>query len=193
MPQYGGNLVTSQGSHVELYRAEFNRLYEDASYSAQTYYEASKGAEFLGRAIVYVPALLASVSSLLIILGLSKDWGAVGIASGIVSATSSFLGTERKAAAFRHSGNSFTKLRHEARLWRDTLVETRPETEAIDALKKLRSDYNEVVEVIELPGNHFFKKASRRITKNVLQYSGSTWVSRSPETGASDGKAALPN
>jgi hypothetical protein len=165
--------VTVPAKHIQLYKVEFNKMYTDASYSAQTYYEATKAAELWGRGIVFIPALLAATSSLLIVLGLSKLWGVVGIVSGVISATSSFLGAERKASLFRESGNSFTNLRHEARMWRDSLVEIRPETEAFEALKKLRGDYALVVDRIELPSNRFFKRASERIDTGVLDYDSS--------------------
>jgi hypothetical protein len=163
-------MVTAKISHADLYQAEFNRIYEDASYSAQTYYEASKSAQFWGRAIVYVPALIASATSLMVILGLSKLWSIGGVTAGIVSATSSFLGAETKSAAFRQSGNAFTRLRHEARLWRDAFVEVRLEAEAFDTLNKLRNEYAQIVDGIQLPSNRFFKKASRRIGQGILQY-----------------------
>ena len=162
--------MTAPAKHVQLYKAEFDKMYTDASYSAQTYYEASKVAELWGRGIVFIPALLAAISSLLIVLGLSKLWAVVGVVSAVISATSSFLGAERKASLFRESGNSFTNLRHEARMWRDSLVEIRPETEAFEALKKLRDAYALVVDRIELPGNRFFKRASERIETGVLDY-----------------------
>jgi hypothetical protein len=162
--------VTAAAKNIQLYRAEFDKLYIDASYSAQTYYEGSKAAELWGRGIVFAPALVAAISSLLVILGLSKLWGVVGIVSAVVSATSSFLGAERKASLFRESGNSFTKIRHEARMWRDSLVEVRPETEAFETLKRLRDDYSLVVDRIELPANRFFKRASERIETGVLEY-----------------------
>lgn len=92
-----------------LYKSEFSKLVEDANYSAQTYYEASKAAEFWGKSVVFFPALLAAVASLLVALGLSKMWGAVAAVSAAITATASFLGTQRQAAAFRASGNSFTK------------------------------------------------------------------------------------
>lgn len=173
--------MTSKISHADLYQPEFDRLYEDASYSAQTYYEASKSAEFWGRAIVYVPALVASVTSLLVILGLTKLWAIGGVTAGIVSATSSFLGAQTKASAFRQSGNAFTKLRHEARMWRDALVEVRPEQEAFEELNKLRTEYAQIVDGIQLPSNRFFKKAHRRISEGILQYGESAAQSRTPD------------
>jgi hypothetical protein len=165
--------VTSKVNNVAIYQAEFDKLYTDASYSAQTYYEASKAAELWGRALTFVPALLAAASSLLIILGLSKLWSVVGVIAGVVGATSSFLGAERKSAVFRNSGNTFTKIRHEARMWRDSLVSVRSEPESFAALTKLRDDYAAAIDRVELPSNRFFEKADRRIKVGVLNHSGS--------------------
>jgi hypothetical protein len=156
-----------------LYRSEFGKLVEDANYSAQTYYEASKAAEFWGKSIVFIPALLATVASLLVTLGLSRLWGAVGALSAAIAATASFLGTQRQAAAFRASGNIFTKIRHEARMWHDSLVEIQPESEILGALKELRKEYASAVDQIELPSNRFFTKASKRIERGVLDYGDS--------------------
>jgi hypothetical protein len=43
---------------LEPYLKELDNLYEDASYSAQTYFEAAKSAEMWGKAIVFIPALV---------------------------------------------------------------------------------------------------------------------------------------
>jgi hypothetical protein len=163
-------MITPSAGYIDLYKAEFDKLYSDASYSAQTYYEASKSSELLGRAIVFIPALLAATASLLVILGLSRLWGVLGVVSAVVSATSSYLGAERKASAFRGSGNSFTKIRHEARMWRDALVSTQPEIECLRALKHLRDEYASVVDKIELPSNRFFKRADKRVSQGALSY-----------------------
>jgi len=51
--------VTS--TDAEPYLAQLKKLNEDASYSAQSYFEAAKSAEVWGRAIVFVPAVLGAV------------------------------------------------------------------------------------------------------------------------------------
>ena len=163
-------MVAPPTNHVDLYRSEFERLYSDATYSAQTYYEAAKSSEFWGRAIVFIPALFAAAASLLVIFGQTRLWGVVGVVSSVVIATSSYLGAERRASALRESGNSFTKIRHEARMWRDALVFTQPEDECLRSLKELRAAYALVVDKIELPGNRFFIKADRRIGEGALDY-----------------------
>ena len=153
-----------------LYKSEFGKLVEDANYSAQTYYEASKSADFWGKSIVFFPALLAAIASLLVTLGLSRLWGAVGAVSAAITATASFLGTRRQAAAFRASGNTFTKIRHEARMWHDSLVQIQPEDDILRALKELRKEYASAVDQIELPSNRYFTRAGKRIGQGVLDY-----------------------
>lgn len=153
-----------------LLKKEFSKIAEDAAYSAQTYYEASKGAEFWGKAIVFLPAVLAAVSSFLVAQGQSRVWGVVGALAAAITATASFLGAERQAAVFRATGNSFTRIRHNARMWCDSLVEMEAESDASAALKGLRREYDAVVDQLELPGNWYFKKARKRIGGGVLQY-----------------------
>lgn len=153
-----------------LLKAEFNKIAEDASYSAQTYYEASKGAEFWGKAIVFLPAVLAAGSAFLVTLGFSRLWAVVGAVSAVVTATASFLGTQRQAAAFLATGNSFTRIRHNARMWCDSLVDIESEPEVSAALIGLRREYDAVVEQLELPNNWYFNKARKRIGGGVLKY-----------------------
>lgn len=94
----------------------------------------------------------------------------MGILSATVTATASFLGTQRKAAAFRASGTSFTKIRHEARMWHDSLVSLQPESEIVRTLKDLRKEYAAAIDEIELPSNRYFTKAQKRIGRGVLEY-----------------------
>jgi hypothetical protein len=152
------------------YQFEFGKIAEDSSYSAQTYYEASKAAEFWGKSIVFVPALVASVSSLLIAFGESKLWGIPAAFSAAITATASFLGTQRRAASFRASGNNFTKIRHEAKMWHDSLVRIRTEDESFETLNNLRKEYASAVDQVDIPSGRYFAKAQARIKKGVLAY-----------------------
>lgn len=173
MPASRSDLVEGEALSPDartLLKAEFGKIAEDANYSAQSYYEASKGGEFWGKAIVFAPAVLAAVSSSLVALGLSKLWGVVGAVSAVITATASYLGTQRQAAAFRATGNSFTKIRHNARMWHDSLADIEPEAEAVAALMRLRKEYDAVVDQLELPSNRYFNKARKRIGDGVLKY-----------------------
>lgn len=153
-----------------LLKAEFSKIAEDANYSAQAYYEASKGAEFWGKTIVFLPAVLAAVSSFLVALGLSKLWAVVSAVSAVITATASFLGAQRQAASFRATGNSFTKIRHNARMWYDSLADIEPEDEVRTTLVRLRKEYDAAIDQLELPSNRYFNRARRRIGSGILDY-----------------------
>src|SRR5262249_9407992 len=94
--------------------SEVEHLYTDSAYSAQAYFEAAKSAEFWGRGIVFVPAVLAAIASFLVAIGEPKEWGAVGSVTAAIAATASFLGSDKKATSLRETGRRHTVLRHAA-------------------------------------------------------------------------------
>src|SRR5262245_28909315 len=96
------------------YILQLEKMREDATYSAQAYYEASKSAEFWGRSIVLIPALLAGLAGLIIAFGGPRELGAVSAVSAVVAATAAFLGSEKRASSFKESARRFTSLRHRA-------------------------------------------------------------------------------
>jgi hypothetical protein len=142
---------------------ELDRLYEDASYSAQTYFEAAKSADFWGKAIIFMPAVASGIASLLVALGEPKQWGAVGAVSG------AFLGADRKANPLKETARKFTILRHSARLERE-FVAGRSEDEVEHVVRGLREQYSLIVSTNEVVPGRFFKKAQKRIKGGVLKY-----------------------
>ncbi|MBP2707351.1 SLATT domain-containing protein [Microbispora sp. RL4-1S] len=165
--------MTSPDDELRPYLIELERLYEDASYSAQSYFEAAKSAEFWGKAIVFIPAVVTAATSLLIALGGDKQWGAVGAVAGAVAATASFLGSGKQVSSYKDSGRRFTELRHKARMERTLAIKKPSETDLEKQLRTLRKEYGEVVSSSELIPNRLFKRVQRRIGAGVLSYEGS--------------------
>ncbi|MET8339775.1 SLATT domain-containing protein [Streptosporangium canum] len=155
---------------IDPYLAELDSLYEDASYSAQSYFEAAKSAEFWGKAIVFVPALMSATAALLVALGWAKQWGAVGAVAGAVAATAAFLGSEKRASSHKETARQFTKLRHEVRFERSLAHKRRSDEDLEERIRVLRDNYNVIVSTGELVSNRFFSRAQQRIKKGVLSY-----------------------
>jgi hypothetical protein len=153
------------------YLAQLRKLDEDATYSAQSYFEAAKSAEIWGRAIVFVPAVLAAVAALIVALGGAKEFGAAGAVAGAVAATASFLGTDRKASSFKDSARQFTRLRHRASLELDLAERSDGEASLNAVVRALRKEYEDVVSVGEPVPGRAFRKAQKRIGAGVLTYS----------------------
>ncbi|MDB4873059.1 MAG: hypothetical protein JWL97_4063 [Gemmatimonadales bacterium] len=161
-------------SEAELrpYLSELDNLYEDSSYTAQSYFEAAKSAEFWGKAIVFIPALAGTVAALLVSIGGSKQWGAVGAVAGAITLTASFLGAEKKANSYKETGRRFTGLRHEIRLERTLLIKRSNESDVEKRLRALRKEYNDIVSASELVPNRLFRRAAKRIKAGVLSHEG---------------------
>ncbi|QKW16718.1 SLATT domain-containing protein [Verrucosispora sp. NA02020] len=148
---------------------ELDRLYEDASYTAQTYFEAAKSADLWGKNVVFLPAVASAVASILVALGEPKQWGAIGAVAGAIAATAAFLGADRKASSLKDTARKFTVLRHAVRLERE-LSEGRKEEELEQALRGLRDQYDLIVSTNEIVSSRFFRKASKRLKGGVLKY-----------------------
>jgi hypothetical protein len=151
----------------------YEELEEDATYTAQSYFEASKSQDLWGRVVVFLPALVAAACSLLVAMGQNKVWSAPGAVSATVAATASFLGSGRKAEKFLSSARRFTVLRHQARLERTLLLAGGPLDHALEELRRLRGEYDLAVKESDPVPNRHFKRAQRRIKRGDLAYSPS--------------------
>jgi hypothetical protein len=147
-----------------------SELEQDAAYTAQAYFESARWQDFWSRGIVFVPALAAAVSSILITIGQSRNWGAVGAVAGAVAATASFLGSSRRAERFLASARAFTVLRHQAQLAQTILSAGGGENEAMAELVRLRAAYDTAVQDGDPVPRWHFSRAQKRISQGVLNY-----------------------
>jgi hypothetical protein len=155
---------------TDPYMSQLLTLSEDANYSAQTYFEAAKSAEFWGRAIVFVPAVLGAIAGVIVALSGIREWGAVSAVAGAVAATASFLGSDRKSASFKESAKKFTNLRHRAAMEVKLAHRQLSEEDLGAILRSLRKEYEAVVLVTEPAPGRAFSKAQSRIKEGVLDY-----------------------
>jgi len=160
------------------YLRQLAKLNEDASYSAQAYFESAKNAEIWARAIIFIPAVLGAVASLIVALGGAKEFGAAGAVAGAVAATASFLGTDRRAFSFKDSARQFTRLRHRASLELDLSERVESVSSLDTVVRSLRKEYEDVVSVGEPVPGRAFRKAQKRIDQGVLRYSDDEQNSR---------------
>lgn len=155
---------------ADLYLAEMKKMHEDAKYSAQTYFEAAKAADWLGRIIVFVPALVGALAGVLVALDASKHWGAVSAFASAIAATAAFLGSNRNVASFKNSALEFTQFRHLVSTEIALAARKNSERELEDLLRSLRDKYDSIVSKTEPAPNRSFAKARKRIGGGVLEY-----------------------
>ncbi|WP_156960617.1 hypothetical protein [Amycolatopsis taiwanensis] len=148
---------------ADAYRKVLDRIYQNATYTAQSYFEAAKGAQLLGKLIVFVPALISAIAGALVALDFPKAWGIASATAGLVSATGSFLGAERKAPSFRESARRYTQLRHTTSTVLELSKYYKDIEELASATKSIEAQYAEIISRDEPISNWYYRRASKRI------------------------------
>ncbi|MFD3378351.1 MULTISPECIES: hypothetical protein [unclassified Streptomyces] len=156
----------NQAQHVAV-KSELERLAENCLYSAQSYFEAAKRAEFWGRFMVFIPACFAAVSGFMSTMSKDELWGAVSAVTGAIAATASFLGATKKAADFLLSARSYTSLRHRLRLEIGLLSEEADFDVTQRMLRELSAAYMHIVENDVPVPNRSFAVARERIRQGL--------------------------
>ncbi|MFB7289873.1 hypothetical protein [Actinacidiphila glaucinigra] len=144
-------------------------LSTDAEYSAQTYFEAAKSADFWSRIIVFFPALISAVAGMVTAFYSVKVGGPISAISGAVAATASFIGSGKQAGFYRDSARKYTNLRHAVRL-EISMGGTKTETEMEEVTRTLFERRQSIVSADEPVPNRFFNRASKRIRAGVTSY-----------------------
>lgn len=145
-------------------------LSTDANYSAQSYFEAAKSADFWSRIIVFLPALVAALAGMITAFYSIKIGGPISAVSGAVAATAAFIGSGKQASSYRESARKYTNLRHAARL-EIAVSQSKTEPELEKVVRDLFERREAIVSSDEPVPNRFFDRASKRIDAGVTSYS----------------------
>ncbi|MEU7239023.1 SLATT domain-containing protein [Streptomyces sparsogenes] len=146
---------------------QLQSMHENCLYSAQSYFEAAKGAELWGRLMVFMPACVSAISGFMTSIGSHEFWGALAAVAGAVAATASFLGATKKASDFLNSARSYTVLRHKIKLELQFLSTDMQFSSVRDRVEALNAEYMQIVSTdIPVP-NRSFSIASRRIDEGA--------------------------
>jgi hypothetical protein len=157
-------------SELRPYAAELNKIYIDALYNSQAYFEASKRLARTARLLVFFPAILAAVAGFLVAVGLPQWIGAVSAVAGAMSATASYLGADRKAAAYTRTAQLFTQLRHDVRRTRDLAEVAASVAHLRASLESFSTRYSEIIGSAEPTDNKDFEVAQKRIAEGAFDY-----------------------
>lgn len=160
--------MSNIGDIDDPYIDALKSLEENCKYNAQAYFEAAKSAEFWGKVIVFIPAILSAAAGTLVALGWDKSWGVASAMAGLIAATGSFLGAERKAPSFKESARKYTALKHEIKL-EITLAPTVESAESLrQSLRSLTDQYQAIASRDEPVPNRQFDRATKRIESGLV-------------------------
>jgi hypothetical protein len=162
--------MTLQTKDVQPYVDELDRLYIDALYGAQTQFEASKRLARHARMLILFPSSLAAIAGFLVAVGLPPWIGAVSAVAGVMSATASYLGADRKPAAYLRTAQRFTELRHEVRRSRDLARHAASVEQLRTAVETLGQRYANIVDSSEPTTNKDYTLADQRIKDGTFDY-----------------------
>lgn len=92
--------MSTSDTPYESIKTELARIQSNCLYTAQGCFEAAKSAEKWGRLVVFIPACVTAICSLLVAVkvGPAVFVSGLGAVSGAVAATAAFLGSPKTAA-----------------------------------------------------------------------------------------------
>jgi hypothetical protein len=163
--------MSTSDTPFESIKTELARIQSNCLYTAQGYFEAAKSAEKWGRLMVFIPACVTAISSLLVAVKVGPEvfFSGLGAVSGAVAATAAFLGSPKTAADHLASARAYTALKHRA----DTEISLMTEASDLAVLevrvRELSADYVRITSTDTPMANKFFEKAQQRIQQGAAE------------------------
>ncbi len=155
-------------TEVRPYLVQLDRLANNAAYTAQIYYEATKRLDALARRLVFLPSCASALAAFAVALGAYRWIGGISALASVMVATASYLGVDRKASAFRRTAGQMTALRHGISLVRDLATQEESLTTLDARTRQLSEEYREIVTSAEPTSNQDYETADARIKQGVL-------------------------
>lgn len=152
-------------------KTELTRIQSNCLYTAQGYFEAAKSAEKWGRLMVFIPACVTAICSLLVAVKVGPEvfFSGLGAVSGAIAATAAFLGSPKTAADHLASARAYTALKHRA----DTEISLMTEASDLAVLevrtRELSADYVRITSTDTPMANRFYERAQQRIQQGAAE------------------------
>ncbi|MEU0955598.1 SLATT domain-containing protein [Streptomyces niveus] len=163
--------MSTSDTPFESLKAELMRIQSNCLYTAQGYFEAAKSAEKWGRLMVFIPACVTAISSLLVAVKVGPEvfFSGLGAVSGAVAATAAFLGSPKMAADHLASARAYTALKHRADTEISLLTDASDLTVLEVRIRELGADYVRITSTDTPMTNKFYEKARQRIEQGAAE------------------------
>lgn len=163
--------MSTSDTPYESIKIELARIQRNCLYAAQGYFEAAKSAEQWGRLMVFIPACVTAICSLLVAVKVGPEivFSGLGAVSGAIAATAAFLGSPKTAADHLASARAYTALKNRA----DTEISLMTDASELAALevrtRELSADYVRITSTDTPMANKFYEKAQQRIQQGAAE------------------------
>jgi hypothetical protein len=142
---------------------ECKQIEDDCKYSAEAHHQIADSAEKISFCIKFIPAVIASISGILILVGVSIVVAWLSVLSGFVLAIASVLDPDRKKNDHIKAAKDYTVLKHDSRALYQAFASEMSPSEFYIATRLLREKYNNTVYNSPKTTDEAFEKARRKI------------------------------
>jgi len=136
---------------------------EDCMYNAETHYQIAASAKKTAFCIKFIPAVLAALSGILILSGVSIIVAWLSVLSGFILAIASVLDPDRNKNDHIKTAKDYTVLKHDSRALYQAFAQEMGSSEFYISTRLLRERYNNVVNNCPETDDKAFEKARKKI------------------------------
>ena len=142
---------------------ECMRIEEDCMYSAETHHQIAASAKKTAFYIKFIPAVIAALSGILILSGVSIIVAWLSVLSGFILAIASVLDPDRNKNDHIKTAKDYTVLKHDSRALYQAFAQEMSSLEFHISTRLLRGRYNNIVNNSTETNDKAFEKAREKI------------------------------
>jgi hypothetical protein len=142
---------------------ECMRIEEDCTYNAETHHQIAASEKKVAFSIKFIPAVIAALSGIFILMGASIAVAWLSVLSGIILAVASVLDPDRKKNDNIKAAKDYTVLKHDSRSLYQSFAQDMSPSEFYIATRLLREQYNNIVNNSPETNDKAFEKARSKI------------------------------
>lgn len=149
---------------------ELNTIQENCTFTAETHHQIAHSCRRQAFWLKVLPAVVAAVSGVLAANNVLPDfliWLAAIAAA--ISAVANIIDPDKQYQAHLNAGRSFTVLKHDARILRETFAGAITDEQLQQQVQNHHNRYNDLVRLMPPTNDKAFERARRRIKDGVHQ------------------------
>lgn len=153
-------------NNIENLKNECRTIEDNARHTAEAHHILAARSKTQSFWFEVVPAVIASLSGLLIVGEVIPVWwGWVTVVSAVVTATSSIVSPHKSYYENLNSAKSFTVVKHKARSLHESFVSLYTEQELFKEVKLLSDYYNQLILLTPPTQDWAYNKAVKKLSK----------------------------
>ena len=142
---------------------ECEQIEEDSMYNAETHYQIAASAKRNAFLIKFIPAVIAAISGILILVGVNIVVAWLSVLSGFILSIAAVLDPDRKKNDHIKTAKDYTVLKHDSRSLYQAFSQEMDSSEFYIATRLIRERYNNIVKTSPETEDKDFERAREKI------------------------------